>query len=589
MTRKAPFHIATLNMWPFDSQYPCKRLQDIADQAYDYIIVGGGTAGCALASKLSESPETTVLMLEKGPIKDSYQSRIPLASVANGIYTKRQNSSLGSRPVPILSAETLGGNSRINAMIYTRGTPAYYNQWARTHPDWSWVNVEPYFRKVENSINLCQNRELESNIYPFLRKSASALGLPLGHDINRPDSPAMGYFDLHLTVDSKQHRHSAVRAYLPKEVAVRRRARLHICTGVVASRLHLDASTGLVKGVFVQSSQAKQTDSKTSPRKPTLVKARREVILAAGAIGTPKILQLSGVGPRLVLERVGIPVVRHLPGVGSNLGDHCLFPVHVQVPVHETLQQLQASILKRAKHAVLYAVAGKGWLRSAVDRAILLCTSHFDEEKGAVLATEAADDGETLPDVEIMVVPIGSLPELYPGKSMITLQTCLIQPKSTGTIEITSPDPGVDARIQLNILSDPSDWQVARKACRFALALAEHFIHQSGYPSEARVFAGPGSVGAREWKEGDWRVVSDQEIDTYIGMYVGSGFHLTSSCRMGREEDGGVVDSQLRVHGFKNLRIADASVLPCVPPGHPMAPTYMISERCADFIKDGRN
>lgn len=263
--------------------------------------------------------------------------------------------------------------------------------------------------------------------------------------------------------------------------------------------------------------------------------------------------------------------------------------MHVQVPVHETLQQLQASILQRAKHAFLYAVAGKGWLRSAVDRAILLCTSHFDEEKGAVLATEAADDGETLPGVEIMVVPVGSLPELYPGKSMFTLQTCLIQPESTGTIEITSPDPGVDARIQLNILSDPSDWQVARKACRFALALAEHFIHQSGYPSEARVFAGPGSVGAREWKEGDWRVVSDQEIDTYIGMYVGSGFHLTSSCRMGREDDGGDVDSQLRVHGFENLRIADASVLPCVPPGHPMAPTYMIFERCADFIKDGRN
>lgn len=209
------------------------------------------------------------------------------------------------------------------------------------------------------------------------------------------------------------------------------------------------------------------------------------------------------------------------------------------MPVHETLQQLQSSTLQRAKHAVLYAVAGKGWLRSAVDRAILLCTSHFDEEKGAVLATQAANDGETLPDVEIMVVPVGSLPELYPGKSMFTLQTCLIQPESTGTIEITSPDPGVDAKIQLNILSDPSDWQVARKACRFALALAEHFIHQSGYPSEARVFAGPGSVGAREWKEGDWRDVSDQEIDTYIGMYVSSGFHLTSSCRMGREEDGG--------------------------------------------------
>lgn len=572
-------------MWPFSTAYPLKRLEDVSGQTYDYIVVGGGTAGSAVASRLSETPNTTVLVLERGPFQDSYISRIPLASTANGSYAVRRDcdpdSQTDNRALDVLSAETLGGNSRINAMIYTRGAPAYYENWARSHPDWSWADVEPYFRKVEKIIPLRQNHEPVSGIYTHLQKSAGALGLAAEQSANRLDAPAMGYFNLDLAIDSSGYRKSAFHAYLSKELAVRRQATLHICTDVVVSHLDLNPSQGVVRGVFVQ--KAGQEQKRLDP---TFIKAKREVILAGGAICTPQILQLSGLGPRSLLESFGITVVRDLPGVGTHLGDHNLFPVFVEVPAQDSLQQLVDSPLQMLKHFLLFATAGQGWLKSTLDRAIFFNTTHIDRETCTLRATDAtldARNSENFPDIELMIVPVGTLPELYPGKSLFTIQVSLNQPKSMGIVKIKSSDPKDSPNIQLNILSDARDREVARKALRFSLHLAEQFVQHSGYPYKARLFGGPGGSDS---KKSDWRSISDDELDKYMRKYIMSVYHLTSSCRMASEEEEGVVDNRLRVHGFKNLRIADASVLPSVAPAHPMAPTYMVAERCADFLKE---
>ncbi|KAG8162206.1 hypothetical protein KVR01_007971 [Diaporthe batatas] len=561
-------------MWPFSTTYPIKRLDEVRQTTYDYIVVGGGTAGSALASRLSEDPCVTVLLLERGAFQDSLQSRVPAASVANGSYVT------GDRKVDVLTAETLGGNSRVNAMIYTRGAPAYYRRWGKTHPAWDWEAVEPYFSKAEETISLRQTQNLQSGIYPHLERAAEALGLPVEPRGNRPGAPSSGYFNLDLTIDSSGYRHSAFRAYLPQELVYRRRDSLHICTDVIVERLDLDPAQGEVRGVFVQSAAKRVAETSH------LIRARREVILAAGAICDPQILQLSGIGPRGLLEDLGIPVARDLPGVGGHLGDHSLFPVFVEAALHDTLQQLLSSPFQAVKHAVLFATAGEGWLKSTVDRAIYGATTHIDEETGKLRTDETTLDPqkpENMPDFEIMVVPIGTKPDEYPGKALFTLQVCLNQPRSEGFVRVRSRDFREDPSIQLNMLDDPRDLEVARKALRFTLHLAEQFCFKSEYPHQARPFGGPGSPG---WSEGDWRSVSDDDMDEYIRKYITPVFHLTSTCRMADVEKGGVVDEQLRVHGFKNLRITDASIFPFITSSHPMAPTYMVAERCAALIHE---
>lgn len=487
----------------------------------------------------------------------------------------------GGRSVEILSAETLGGTSRMNGMIYTRGARAYYDRWSQNGEEWSWVNVEPSFKSVERTVSLHQTSNLESDVYPFLEWSANKLGLPSENNFNKPGSPTAGYFNFDLTIDPKGYRQSAFHAYLPKAIAIQRQTSLHICTDVVVSRLDLDPLCGLVRGVFVHPSGA-------SNPKPHLISAKREIVLAAGAICSPQILQLSGIGSRPTLKSLGIPVVRDLRGVGSHLSDHPLIPISIEVPIEDSIQQLQDSFWQIIKHALLYLVAGRGWLKSALDRGIFFNTSHLNQETGILREPEVtpySNKAEDLANAEIIILPIGTPPTKSPGKGLVSLQLCLLQPRSTGSIQVKSLDANESPQVKLNMMSDPEDREVARKALRFTLHLAELFVHRSGYPKASRIFHHPGNRNGDGWNENDWRSVSDACLDEYVQKNVVSSFHLTSSCRMASAEEGGVVDGQLRVHGFKNLRIADASVLPGVPPAHPMAAVYMVAERCADFIK----
>ncbi|RYP67800.1 hypothetical protein DL771_007061 [Monosporascus sp. 5C6A] len=590
-------------MWPYFTRYPLLDVEQISNREYDYIVVGGGTAGCVIASRLSEDPSCRVLLLEKGDLNDRWLNRVPLISVSNGTYLFRKptvsEEGIRRQGSEIRTAETIGGNSRINGMIYTRGSPAYYDRWAsQGHPNWSWANVEPYFRKVEGkcdespteakamapgSFYGIQTRQQEpmSRIFPYFRKSAQALGLRVVGDINGSAGPTMGYYNLDLTIDSNGYRHSADRAYLPFQLAFQRQNSLHICTNAIVSRLDIATGSGIVSGAVVRSmASASQLD------KEIHIGFRREIILCAGAISTPQILQLSGIGPAELLGRHGIPVQQDLSGVGSHLSDHSGFPVFIEVPSHDTFYHIAKSLFQTLKQFVLFIFFRSGWFKSCVDRAIYLNTAHIDDETMTALSGEPAFDAskiQNIPDVEIMVIPMNTRPDLYPHNSLITLTTCLNQPFSTGSVEIHSPDPLAHPTVRLNQLSDPRDREVGRKGLQFALHLAEHFIKHSGYPEASSIFNGPGFKSGRRR---DWRMLSDEELDEYVEDNIDSVYHLTSSCRMGKRDAGGVVDEGLLVHGFANLRIADASVFPSVVPAHPAAAVYMVAERCADLIME---
>jgi choline dehydrogenase-like flavoprotein len=282
-------------------------------------------------------------------------------------------------------------------------------------------------------------------------------------------------------------------------------------------------------------------------------------------------------------------VKRHLPGVGDNLQDHIAIPISLQVPEDESMARLSYSILFAIWHALLWLISGTGLLKSACHPAsIFYRSSDLDTDSMTIKRPEEKDteifndpqDPRNIPDVEIMLFGLhGVLEDVPSGVGLFSFHTTLVQPASRGRIELASTDPATQPKLIHPMFSDPSDFDVARKAARFSLHMYEK-LKSSEYPYKISLFRAPGADSGRGWKD-----LEDAEIDDYVRRRAQSSLHLSSSCRMAKEVDGGVVDDELRVYGFKNLRIADASVFPKVPSAHTMAPVVMVAERCADFIK----
>lgn len=626
-------------MWPFTPSYPERTLGDIAGQTFDYIIVGGGTAGCAVASRLSEDPSVRVLVLERGKVRDHWLARIPLisGSLLGGASLfqlvqrrsepperRRRGASKADsdededseddrlmttehRRADLRTAEALGGASRINQMLWTRGAPGMYNGWADElgHPDWSWDKVEPFFRKIEDAAVSAKSPsrrtylgrggpvhlrryEPQFEMYDHVDKAAEALGLPIDNDVNDPDAPPSGYFYLDATIDRDGSRHSAYGAYLHKELALERRNQLTVCTGVVASRLEVDGSQQRVRGLHARSVGSKGSDS-------TFIKAEREVIVCSGAICSPQLLMLSGIGSAKQLEPLGIAVQKDLPGVGAHLSDHHGLPIMMKIPFSQTLHRLQSNILFAIWQVLLWIWNKTGILKSGTTATtIYVNTSHIDHQTFTIRSSDHHDTTKTIdaarpenvPDVEIMVIPAGTVLDRFQGLPLCSFYTCLVQPQTTGCVELASgTDPEQSPLIHYRALEDERDRAVARKALRFALHLAEQFAHKSGYRHNAELFYGPGvEAGRRDISQ--WRDLDDAALDVFAQGAVQSVLHLGCTCRMAAEEEGGVVDDRLRVHGFRNLRVADASVFPRIPAAHTMAATYMVAERCAQFVRD---
>ncbi|RDA87735.1 hypothetical protein CP532_1780 [Ophiocordyceps camponoti-leonardi (nom. inval.)] len=639
-------------MWPFSS-YPEHSPCQVDGKTYDYVILGGGTAGCVVASRLSEDPNVSVLVLEKGHFKDNLVSRMPLLSQNMFMFDALQvQSRRWSEPISgangrrnrLWAVEGMGGASRMNAMLWTRGFPCDYAGWSEMGlDDWSYEQLEPYFCRIENAIAHPKSSsrghrgpmELRRFQLPFVwttffEKASRKLGLNLEEDCNDPSTPAMGYYNLDTAIDKSGQRISAMSAYLNKNVSLQRRHRLTVCTGAVTSRLELDEKAGVVRGVHFQPSK--------DPSKQFHVKARREVIVCSGAIGTPQILLMSGIGPRESSERHQIPVKRDLPAVGATLSDHYSCPIMLEVPRRESFHLLES--IWGLWHILLWLVFGKGYLSlSSMTSSIYARTGAIDKTTMQVKSRDEdgldnmdASQSCNVPDIEIMIMANSAVERAVPGRSLISLYPTLLQPRGSGRVELVGRDPLLQPRITYPLLSTGQDVESARLAVRLTLRLAEEF-HRSGYPYPAPIVFGPGQdpssleeweTGApveyqhvptlsppiaassvssliektrsisgiesdsdiiRTWKSKTWRNVTDDEIDDYMRRVSHTSLHFSCTCPMSNDERSGVVDQKLRVYGYRNLRIADTSIFPKIPSCHTMAPVMVVAERCADFVR----
>ncbi|KAH8114085.1 alcohol oxidase [Phellopilus nigrolimitatus] len=580
-------------MWPFSSPYPELDCQSLAKE-YDYIIIGGGTAGCVLANRLSSDPSISVLLVEKGVAENTWVSKVPLFSTdftSVGERTYRRDSLpqkfVGGRPQELFSGKVLGGTSRINAMLYTRGIAAEFNAWsAAGRKGWSYDEILPLFKKSQRSLSSSAGPESGRNGEWTTRthdktyfatttrvvEAGRKLGLPFIEDVNSSSSPACGCAKSHVTINEKGYRQSSFTAFLPFNLAQSRKPRLAICTGTIATKIDIKPSsngTPRAEGVYLRSS---------SVQSPTVyISAKREVILCSGPLGNPQILQLSGIGPQKQLKSLRIPVFKDLPGVGCHFQDHIAVPVVYQVPMQDSLVGLEKEFFTFMREFVKYMVFGTGLLLSPVVELSIFAKSDMMDAQSHLQATVSqmdAKDPANIPDIEIMPLAYDATGIPFDkSQGVFSFLNVALRPQSTGTVRIVSSNPNDAVECELNTLSSQSDWQVLRASLRLSFALAKE-IRASGYPLM------------------DYRVPaseSDADLDAHIKKWGRTTYHYSSTCRMAPEDDPapGVVDDELRVHGVHGLRIADSSIFPQIIATHLQAGSVMVGEKCADLLLNG--
>ncbi|KAJ8473650.1 hypothetical protein ONZ51_g7726 [Trametes cubensis] len=577
------------------------------EHTYDYIIVGGGTAGCCLASRLSEDPDVTVLLLERGGVANGWADRVPLIS-SNPYREGAPTSRWWSQPLPwrtsdgrsrsqeVICGEALGGTSTINCTFYTRGPAGDYNHWEELgNSGWGYKDVEPYFAKSETTHSHpssdfrgkqgpWHNRAHNYNIYQstdHIIRAAQNVGLQPMDDLNSPTAPAAGYVRHDVSQDKSMRRHTPFHAFLPPSLTTERAKRLKICTNVLVTRIEL--AQGGSDGVRATGVHFEAIDYRKAGRH-FFAKARREVVVCAGAIGSPQILQLSGLGSEDLLTAKAIPVVRNMPGVGNYLQDHIAVPLTFEAPIHDSIHELEVNPWKVIKELAKYTLTGHG-VFSYPFQAITIYLPSQLLAKDASKVSLSTDQSDTLdtsvlancPDLEIMPAPSNCTDHDIPGKGIFTLMAGLIRPKSHGSVRIATSNPRARPEVDLNFLTDPSDDDLARlrAGLRLAVSLAEDMSKQ-GYPLKGLIVPG---------------ALDDQSLDAFVKDNMRTCYHYTSTCRMGREDESerpGVVDARLRVHGVQGLRVCDASVFPEIVGAHTMAPTVMVAEKCADLMKEDR-
>lgn len=373
-----------------------------------------------------------------------------------------------------------------------------------------------------------------------------------------------------MTIDENGERHSTSDAFLPPEVTSR--ANLFVCTESIVTRLDFKDGEGGVEVVGVYLAQ--NTTPAVGETMECYVGVNKEIIMCAGAIATPQVLMLSGLGPRDHLEELGIEVIKDLPGVGAHLQDHPYTPLVFKIPRGDSLHELEQNPLRVAWELIRYIVAGTGWLLSPNPQMVVFAQSKLLDEESRTIAQEDSTNSHSpanIPDIELTACPFNMCPDLPLSKQegALTLACMLLKPASAGSVRLTSRSAHDRPACDLAYLREPSDYAVFRKALRLGLALARQCRAQ-GYAMR------PALVPKSE---------DDADLDAFVRRHVASTYHYSSTCRMAPVEEMGVVDDELRVHGVRNLRIADASVFPVVPSAHPQAPVVMVAERCADFVK----
>lgn len=526
---------------------------------FDYVIVGGGSAGCVLAARLSEDPGVQVALLEAGGPDTSVLIHCP-AGLA--LLAKNGQSNWGFETVPQAGlngrrgyqprGKVLGGSSSVNAMIYVRGHRADYDGWAaQGNTGWGWNEVLPYFKRAEHNergadafhgvdgpLNVMDLRSPHRFGQVFVEAGKQA-GYPENRDFNGAEQEGVG---LYQVTHKNGERFSAAKAYLTPN---RGRSNLHVITGAHATQVLLEGKRA-VGVAFRQGGQGKE------------VRARREVILSAGALLSPQLLMLSGIGPAGHLQGHGIPVLHDLPGVGRNLHDHVDV---VQVVDAPHLQDLFGLSLRGAANAI------RGILEWRKQRSGLL-TTNFAEAGGFIRSTPE----ESLPDLQLHFV-IGKLVD-HGRKTVFghgySCHVCLLRPRSRGTLALASPDPLAPPRIDPEFLSDPDDVRRLVLGFKRMRTLLEQPA-LAGF--QGRELAT--SAGARD----------DAAIEAFVRAHADTIYHPVGTCRMGSGALD-VVDARLRVRGLAGLRVVDASIMPSIVGGNTNAPVIMIGEKAADMIKE---
>jgi choline dehydrogenase len=528
--------------------------------SFDYIIVGAGTAGCVLANRLSADPRMSVLLLEAGGKDDWIWIHIPvgyLYCIGNArtdwCYKTAGEPGLNGRSINYPRGRVLGGSSSINAMLYLRGQARDYDEWAQLtgDPGWSWANVLPIFMKSEDHWRGADEKhgqggewrvekpKITWEILEAFRNAAVEAGIPRTDDFNRGDNEGVGRFEVN---QRNGVRWSAAKAFLRP---ASKRPNLTVVTSAPVKRLRLDGRR--VVGVeFYRGNEE------------TYAEARRETILAAGAIGSPQILQLSGIGPAALLQKHAIPVAHDLPGVGENLQDHLQLRMAFKVKNALTLNTLLASWWQKALMGCQYA-----WSRSG---AMTMPPSQMG-------AFTKSDPSRRTPNLEYHVQPIsldkfGDPPHSF---NAFTASVCNLRPVSRGHVRIASAEPRAYPSIAPNYLSAEEDRQIAASAIRLTRRIVLGTDALKQYEPEEYT---PGA----QFQSEDELVEAAGKIGTTI-------FHPVGTCKMGRESDAtAVVDPQLRVRGVDRLRVIDASVMPTITSGNTNSPTLMIAERASGML-----
>ncbi|MDW7747383.1 GMC family oxidoreductase [Halomonas sp.] len=548
----------------------------MADQEFDYIVVGAGTAGCLLANRLSADPANRVLLIEAGGRDNYHWIHIPVGYLycinnprTDWCFRTEADPGLNGRSLIYPRGKTLGGCSSINGMLYIRGQSRDYDGWAEATGDeaWRWENCLPDFMRHEDHHRLdaggdadaahrdfhghggewrVEKQRLKWQVLDDFATAAVEAGIPRTRDFNRGDNEGVDYFEVN---QRSGWRWNTSKAFLR---GAEKRDNLTLWHSTQVLGLELETGRG-------------DTPRCTGVRlerggKAITVQAGREVILSAGAIGSPQLLQLSGIGPADLLRQHDIPVVHDLPGVGENLQDHLQIRSVYRVKGAKTLNTMANSLVGKAGIGLEYLLKRSGPMSMAPSQ---LCAF-----------TRSSDEYQH-PNIEYHVQPLsleafGQPLHDFPA---ITASVCNLNPTSRGTVRIKSADPRQAPAIAPNYLSTPEDRKVAADSLRVTRRIAEQPAFARYSPEEVK----PGL----EYQ-------SDDDLARLAGDIGTTIFHPVGTTKMGRDDDPmAVVDARLRVHGVAGLRVVDAGVMPTITSGNTNSPTLMIAEKAARWIMGG--
>jgi choline dehydrogenase len=529
---------------------------------YDYVIVGAGSAGCVLANRLSEDGRHTVLLLEAGPADNYPWIHVPIGygktmfhPVYNWGFHTEPDPGVNNRRIYWPRGRGLGGSSSINGLIFVRGQPEDYDRWAAMgNRGWAWRDVLPYFIKSEHNTRgagpyhggdgplWCSDIEEKHELMEAIIRGANEIGVPRNDDFNGERQEGVGYYQLFTR---RGWRCSTAVAYLRP---ARRRANLRVETNAHAARILFEGASGNARAAGIRYLQRGVQRE---------VRAAREVILAAGALQSPQLLQLSGIGRASFLQSMGVPVVHDLPGVGENLQDHLQLRVMYKVAKPITTNDELNSLFGQIKIGLKWLLFKRGPLAIGINQGGLF-TRVLPES--------------TTPDIQFHFATLsadmaGARPHAWPG---CTFSVCQLRPESRGTVAIKSRDPLEAPAMKANYLSTETDCRCAVEGIKFARRLAAAPALKPYISEEYR--PGPGAG-------------SDGDLLEFARNYGATIFHPSGTCKMGTDAMA-VVDERLRVHGVAGLRVVDCSIMPTLVSGNTNAPAVMIAEKAAAAIRE---